>query len=140
MAEFRAVDLPFRVRYAETDQMGVAYYANYLVWFEMGRSEYCRAIGYPYTRIEEEGFVMVVAEATVRYRSPARYDDELIVRTTMTEVRSRVCSFGYQVIRKESGELLAEGETTHVVVDAESGKPTRMPPHYIEVFEEGRKP
>ncbi len=134
MAGPRAVDLPFRVRYAESDQMGVAYYANYLIWFEMGRSEYCRELGYPYTRIEEEGFVMVVAEATVRYRSPARYDDELIIRTTMPEVRSRVCRFGYEIFRKGSGELLAKGETVHVIVDKETGRSTRMPARYIEVF------
>lgn len=139
MTGLRAVDLPFRVRYAESDQMGVAYYANYLVWFEMGRSEYCRAIGYPYTRIEEEGFVMVVAEATVRYRSPAHYDDELIVRSTMPEVRSRVCRFGYEIIRKESGEVLAEGETTHVIVDRETGRSTRMPESYIKIFSAGQK-
>ena len=135
----RAVDLTFRVRYAESDQMGVAYYANYLVWFEMGRSEYCRELGYPYTRIEEEGFVMVVAEATVRYRSPARYDDELIIRTTMPEIRSRVCRFHYEIFRKGSGELLAEGETVHVIVDKETGRSTRMPDRYLEAFRAARK-
>ena len=134
MPEPLVADLPFRVRYAETDKMGVAYYANYLIWFEMGRSEYCRLAGYPYTRIEDEGFIMVVAEATVRYKRSAHYDDNLVVRTRMTEVKSRVCRFGYSITREDDGELIAEGETVHVVVDAEHGRPTRMPERYIEVF------
>jgi len=134
MAGALVIDLPFRVRYAETDQMGVAYYANYLVWFEMGRSEYCRTVGYPYTDVENDGFVMVVAEAKVRYKRPARYDDNLVVRTTMPEVRSRVCRFSYQIVKQDSGELLAEGETVHVVVDKKTGKPTSMPQHYIDIF------
>jgi acyl-CoA thioester hydrolase len=130
----RVVEVPVRVRYAETDQMGVAYYANYLVWFEMGRSEYCRAAGYPYSRIEEDGFVMVVAEASIRYKKPACYDDELVVRTRMTEVRPRVCRFAYEVVKRGGGDVLAEGETVHVVVDRESGRPTRMPQSYIDIF------
>ena len=134
MAGALVIDLPFRVRYAETDQMGVAYYANYFVWFEMGRSEYCRTVGYPYTDVENDGFVMVVAEAKVRYKRPARYDDKLVVRTAMPEVRSRVCRFSYEIVKQDSGELLAEGETVHVVVDKKTGRPTSMPQHYIDIF------
>jgi acyl-CoA thioester hydrolase len=134
MPEPRAVELRLRVRYAETDQGGVAYYANYFVWFEMGRSEYCRAVGYPYTKIEEQGYLMVVAEATARYKRSVRYDDPLIVRTTMPEIRRRVCRFGYQIINEDSGEPVAEGETTHVVVDMKSGRPTALPDNVVNYF------
>ena len=129
------VDCHIRVRYAEADQMGVAYYAHYLAWFEMGRSEFCRAVGYPYSRIEEEGFLLVVAKATVRYKQPARYDDPLIIRSVMTEMRRRICRFGYSVIHAETGELIAEGTTTHLVVDRESGRPTSLPERIVEHFQ-----
>ena len=128
------VDCRLRVRYAETDQMGVAHNSNYLVWFEVGRSEFCRAVGYPYSRIEEEGFVLVVAEATVRYKRPARYDDPLIVRSAVTKIGRRVCRFGYSILHAETGELIAVGATTHVVVDRESGRPTSLPEQVVEHF------
>lgn len=136
MPELRTVDLRFRVRYAETDQGGVAYYANYLVWFEMGRSEFCRAIGYPYTRIEELGYLMVVAEATARYKRPVRYDDPILVRTTMPEMRRRVCRFEYEILKEDSAELVAEGETTHVVVKMKTGRPTALPDEIVQHFQE----
>jgi acyl-CoA thioester hydrolase len=134
MPEHRAVDLRLRVRYSETDQGGVAYYANYFVWFEMGRSEYCRTVGYPYTKIEEQGYLMVVAEATARYKRSVRYDDPLVVRTTMPEIRRRVCRFSYEIFHEGSGELVAEGETTHVVVDMKSGRPTALPDEVVDCF------
>ena len=106
-----------RVRYAETDQMGVVYYANYMVWFEVGRSELMRQRGLDYKRMEiETGCLMAVVEATARYKAPARYDEELIVETTVTGVRGPVVRFSYRVLRVADGVLLCEGETVHVVV------------------------
>ena len=106
-----------RVRYAETDQMGVVYYANYMVWFEVGRSELMRQRGLDYKRMEiESGCLMAVVEATARYKAPARYDEEIIVETTVTGVRGPVVRFSYRVLRAADGLLLCEGETVHVVV------------------------
>ena len=134
MSDFRTVDLRFRARYAETDTGGVVYYANYLVWFEMGRSEFCRAIGYPYTRIEEEGYLMVVAEATARYKRSAHYDDRILVRTTMPEIRKKTCRFHHQIFREDTMELLAEGGTVHVVVSKETGRTVSLPESTIKHF------
>lgn len=110
-----------RVRYAETDQMGVVYHANYLVWFEIGRTEFCRARGFAYKDMEEnDGAFLVVAESYCRYKAPARYDDGLIVRTHITELRRRSLRFGYEIINATDGRIIAEGETGHVVTDANS--------------------
>ena len=107
-----------RVRYAETDRMGVVYHANYLVWFEIGRTEFCRARGFAYKDMEEnDRAFLVVAESYCRYKAPARYDDELVVRTHVTELRRRSVRFGYEIIRAASGQIIAEGETGHVVTD-----------------------
>jgi len=123
-----------RVRYAETDQMGVVYYANYLVWFEVGRSELMRQRGLDYKQMEiEEGCLMAVVEATARYKAPARYDDELIVQTTVTGVRGPVVRFSYQVLRAADGLLLCEGETVHVVVGRDM-KRRPMPRKYAALL------
>ena len=107
-----------RVRYAETDQMGIAHHANYLIWFEAGRSEFCRARGFSYKEMEDlDGALLVVAESYCRYKSPAFYDDLLTIRTKLDEVRSRSLRFVYEVHRASSGTHLAEGETLHVVTD-----------------------
>jgi acyl-CoA thioester hydrolase len=107
-----------RVRYAETDRMGVVYHANYLVWFEIGRTEFCRSRGFNYKDMEEnDSAFLVVAESYCRYKAPARYDDEMIVRTHITELRRRSVRFGYEVIRASDGVIIAEGETGHVVTD-----------------------
>ena len=107
-----------RVRYAETDQMGIVHHSNYLIWFEFGRSEYCRARGFSYREMEEkEDAFMVVAESYCRYKSPAFYEDILIIRTTLTEIKSRSLRFVYAVIRPSDNTLLAEGETLHLVTD-----------------------
>jgi acyl-CoA thioester hydrolase len=109
-----------RVRYSETDKMGVVYHANYLVWFEIGRTEFCRARGFSYREMEEnENAFLVVAESYCRYKAPAYYDDELIVRTHITEKRRRALRFGYEIIRVSDGQVIAEGETGHVVTDGE---------------------
>ena len=106
-----------RVRYAETDQMGIAHHANYLVWFEVGRSELCRAKGFSYKEMEQEEALMVVAESYCRYKSPAFYEDILTVRTKVEEIRSRSLRFIYEVHRASDETLIAEGETLHVVTD-----------------------
>jgi len=111
-------DTPVRVRYAETDQMGIAHHANYLIWFETGRSDLCRARGFSYKEMEDEdGALLVVAESYCRYKQPAYYDEPLIIRTRIGEVRSRSIRFVYEVVRESSDELIAEGETLHLVTD-----------------------
>ncbi|MBX3245159.1 MAG: acyl-CoA thioesterase [Acidobacteria bacterium] len=109
-----------RVRYAETDQMGIVHHSNYLVWFEAGRSDLCRAKGFSYKDMEKnEGALMVVAESYVRYKSPAFYEDIVVVKTNVAEVRSRSIRFVYEVVRPADNTLLAEGETVHLVTDSD---------------------
>jgi acyl-CoA thioester hydrolase len=111
----------FRVRYAETDQMGVVYHAEYLAWCEVGRTDFIRALGLPYAELERSGTALAVAEANIRYHSPARYDDLIRVETRLTDVRSRAITFEYQ-IRNEAGERLASARTLLVSLDP-AGKP-----------------
>ncbi len=126
------VEVATRVRYAETDQMGVAYYANHFIWFEVGRSEFCRQRGFAYRQLEEEfGFYLVVVEARCRYLAPARYDDEIVIRTWLGEMRKRSLSFRYEIFKREDGRKLAEGETVHVLVDRE-GRARALPPILVE--------
>jgi acyl-CoA thioester hydrolase len=133
------VSTSFRVRYAETDQMGVVYYANYLVWFEIGRSEFCRQHGFEYRDMErEDGLAIIVAEASCRYKASAHYDDEVCVRTCLRAARRRVLIFGYEIYRQPDNVLLAEGETTHVIVNRH-GRPCALPDKYRELFETGVK-
>jgi len=123
-----------RVRYAETDKMGVVYHANYLIWFEIGRTEYCRARGFSYRDMEEsENAFLVVAESYCRYKAPAYYDDVLVVRTHVTELRRRSLRFGYEIIREADGVIIAEGETGHVVTDA-TGRVRSMPTGFAELL------
>src|SRR6267378_1163922 len=123
-----------RVRYAETDKMGVVYHANYLIWFEIGRTEFCRARGFSYRDLEEdENAFLVVAESYCRYKAPAYYDDELIVRTHITELRRRSLRFGYELVRVSDGVVIAEGETGHVVTDA-SGRVRSLPQGFAEML------
>lgn len=123
-----------RVRYAETDKMGVVYHANYLVWFEIGRTEYCRARGFSYRDMEEsENAFLVVAESYCRYKAPAYYDDILLVRTHITELRRRSMRFGYEIIREPDGAVIAEGETGHVVTDG-NGRVRSMPQGFAELL------
>ena len=121
-----------RVRYAETDQMGIVHNANYLVWFEVGRSDFCRARGFSYKEMEEEeNALMVVAESYCRYKSPAYYEDVLVIRTKVEEVRSRSLRFIYEIFRPADETLLAEGETLHLVTD-ENKKVRSLPEIYKE--------
>ncbi|MGI8555064.1 MAG: acyl-CoA thioesterase [Pyrinomonadaceae bacterium] len=109
-----------RVRYAETDKMGVVHHSNYAIWFEIGRSEFCRARGFSYREMEDkEDVSLVVAELYCRYTSPAFYEDELTVRTKIGELRSRTLRFVYEIYRAFDNTILAEGETLHVVTDAD---------------------
>ena len=118
MSDWHETDI--RVRYAETDQMGIAHHSNYLIWFEAGRSELCRAKGFSYRAMEEEDdALMVVAESYVRYKSPAFYDEILTIRTQVAEVRSRAIRFVYEIQRKADDTLIAEGETLHVITDSQ---------------------
>jgi acyl-CoA thioester hydrolase len=122
---------PIRVRYSETDQMGQAYYANYLIWFEAARGHLMRELGIPYGTIESQGFFLPVSRFWARLAKPARYDDALGVHIRVVSARSRVVEFHYQVRRHD--ELLAEGGTTHVSVDRE-GRPARLPPAPLEAL------
>ena len=123
-----------RVRYAETDQMGVVYHSNYLIWFEVGRVEFIRQLGLDYKRMEaEEGCGIAVVDVHLRYRAPARYDDELVIQTKLVAARGAVIRFGYKVLRVEDGLLLCEGETTHVVVGQDM-KRRSLPQKYAERF------
>jgi acyl-CoA thioester hydrolase len=134
VAEKRVGVARVRVRYAETDQMGVVYHSNYLIWFEVGRVELIRSMGLDYKRMEaEEGCGIAVVDVHVRYRSPARYDDELVVETRLLAARGAVVKFGYKVLRVEDGALLCEGETVHVVVGKDMKKQS-LPPKYAARF------
>ncbi|MCY7374384.1 MAG: acyl-CoA thioesterase [Pyrinomonadaceae bacterium] len=121
-----------RVRYAETDQMGIVHNSNYLIWFEVGRGEFCRARGFSYKEMEEkDNALMVVAESYCRYKSPAYYEDLLTVRTRVEEIRSRSLRFIYEIYRAADDVLLAEGETLHLVTD-ENKKVRSLPASYKE--------
>ena len=123
-----------RVRYAETDQMGVAYHSNFLIWFEVGRVELLRQAGFDYKDMEQQdGCYIAVVDARCRYKAPARYDDELIVRTRMKNVRGSLVHFAYEVLRAGDSVLLAEGETVHIVTDAQMKRRT-LPEKYASAF------
>jgi acyl-CoA thioester hydrolase len=123
-------DSTVRVRYAETDQMGVVYHANYLVWFEVGRVELMRALGVEYKTMEiADDCHIVVVDAHCRYLQPARYDELLTIRTHIAESRNRTVKFAYELFRQGDGVLLATAETTHVICGA-NGRPKLLPPKY----------
>jgi acyl-CoA thioester hydrolase len=125
-----------RVRYAETDQMGVVYHANHFVWFEIGRVEFLRQLGFSYRAMEkDDGCFIAVVDARCRYRAPAFYDDEILVRTHLKHIRNSVIHFEYKLVRAGDGVLLAEGETTHVVTDADM-KTSPIPAKYMQAFRE----
>jgi acyl-CoA thioester hydrolase len=123
-----------RVRYAETDNMGVVYYANYYIYFEIGRVEYMRNLGIDYRQMElQDNSFIVVVESRCRYLHPARYDDPLRIRTRVVSVRRRTIRFDYEILHNETGELLAAGETTHVVCDS-NGRPKALPDKYRRIL------
>jgi acyl-CoA thioester hydrolase len=123
-----------RVRYAETDQMGVVYHANYLVWMEVGRVAYCNARGFEYKQMElQDGVFLAVAEAHCRYASPARFDEEVVIRTWVAEVNPRMVRFAYEMLLAEGGRKLATGETKHIFL-GRNLRPCRLPEKYRESF------
>ena len=130
----RVYETRLRVRYAETDQMGVVYHSNYIVWFEVGRVEMLRDLGFTYREMErQDGTNLAVAEVRCRFKSPARYDDLVVIRTRLVNVRESLLHFTYEVLRDADGTLLAEGETIHLVVDAEF-KRMPLPEKYRDPF------
>jgi acyl-CoA thioester hydrolase len=130
----RSHETRLRVRYAETDQMGVVYYANYLVWMEVGRADYFRAAGGRYRDMEvDDGILLAVVEAHCRYLRPARYDQEIAVKTQVAKASRRVVEFQYEICDAQSGRQLAAGETKHVFVGPDM-KPVKLPEKYWSLF------
>lgn len=132
----RAVEIAIRVRYAETDRMGIVYHSHYAVWFEIGRTEFCRAAGLPYRELEDSGLLIPVIGLQCKYRRPARYDDDLRVRTTLPELSPRGLTFEYEVVDRENLRM-ADGATRHIFADVH-GKPRRAPAAVIETLERFR--
>jgi len=123
-----------RVRYVETDQMGVVYHTNFLIWFEVGRVEFLRQLGFTYRDMErEDGCYIAVVDARCRYKAPARYDDQILVRTFFKNLRASLIHFGYEILREPDMTLLAEGETTHIVTDAQLQR-RELPGKYMQAF------
>jgi acyl-CoA thioester hydrolase len=132
----RTVEIAVRVRYAETDQMGIVHHSHYAVWFEIGRTEFCRAAGLPYREMEESGLLIPVIGLACKYRRPARYDDDLRVRTTLPELSGRGLRFDYEVVDREE-QLMADGSTRHIFADA-AGKLRRAPERVLRTLERFR--
>lgn len=122
-----------RVRYAETDRMGVVYYANYFVWFEVGRTEWLRESGWTYREMESDGVALPVIEAHCEYRQPARYDDEIEIRTRATLLTPVRIRFDYEVVRAADAETVAAGHTVHAAMDP-GGRPCRLPSRVRDLF------
>ena len=122
-----------RVRYAETDQMGVVYYANYFVWFEVGRTDLLRDAGWSYREMELEGIALPVIEAHCEYRQSARYDDELEIRTTGSQLSRVRVAFDYEVVRPSDAATIATGRTIHAALDRD-GRPCRLPGRAKGIF------
>ncbi len=131
MADF---ETRLRVRYAETDQMGVVYHANYLVWMEVARVDFCKHIGVDYREMEEDGVVIAVVEAHCRYQFPARFNDEILIAVTVLETSAKALRFQYDMSREPDGRKLAQGETAHLYLSKTRFRPMRLPPKYHEAF------
>ncbi len=130
----RTFEARLRVRYAETDQMGVVYHSNFIIWFEVGRVEAMRDLGFNYKQMEkEDGCYIVVVDLRCRYRAPAYYDDDILIRTKVRNVRGSLIHFGYEVLRAGEGTVLAEGETTHLVTDVNMQR-RELPGKYQQAF------
>jgi acyl-CoA thioester hydrolase len=124
-----------RVRYAETDQMGVVYHTNFAIWFEVGRVEFLRELGFTYRDMEaKDDCYIAVVELRCRYKAPARYDDSVVVRTRLKHLRGSLIGFAYEIVREGDGTLLAEGETMHIVTDAQMQK-RELPEKYRVALE-----
>lgn len=123
-----------RVRYQETDQMGVVYYSNYFVYFEIGRVEMLRSLGLPYIELEKENIFLAVFEAYCKYKSSAKYDDLLVVRTWVSKLKYARMEISYEIWRENETQLVAEGKTTMVCLDG-AGKPILIPEKLIKLLE-----
>lgn len=129
-----SVETRIRVRYAETDQMGVVYHANYLIWMEVGRVELCRSRGISYRDMEAgDGILLTVAETRTRYTAPARYDDEVVIKTWIEKAHPRMVVFGYEMSRLADAQTLATGETKHVFCNRNL-QPAKLPTKYFQLF------
>ncbi len=124
-----------RVRYAETDKMGVVYNSNYLIWFEIGRVELMRDLGHSYRQMEEDGLMLPLAEVTCRFKSPATYDDSIRIHTSILKLRRSLIQFGYEVFRDEDGKLLATGTSSHFVTGMDAAQRKPLPDEYMMPFE-----
>jgi acyl-CoA thioester hydrolase len=131
----QVIETILRVRYAETDAMGVVYHANYLVWFEVGRGDYFRALGQDYGQWEQRGYALPVAEVSARYHAPARFADEIAVRTWLEQVRSRGLTLGYEVVKADTRLRLATGWTKHICMDGQ-GQACRLPSDMLALLEQ----
>lgn len=131
----RTTESRTRVRYKETDQMAIAHHANYVVWFEIGRTDLCREAGFPYREIEERGLILVVTEIVCRYRAPYHYDDEVLIRTTVSEAASRMMRFAYELRNASGDKLHATGSSSHVWVDRTTRRPVMAAADVMSAFE-----
>lgn len=125
-------DFEYRVRYGDTDKLGVSYYANYFVWFEAARTEYFRALGYPYTECEKRGYFLPVIETKARYYAPSTYDDLVVIRTSVNQIGHSSIRFEYLVFNQETKKRLATGYSVHVFVDRQM-QATRIPSEIAEI-------
>lgn len=132
------IDTTFHVRYAETDQMGIAHHSSYVIWMEEGRSAYMRAVGSDYADIERSGFFFAVTEVHVRYLAPAHYGERVTVRTRLEDIRSRGLTFAYEVILADTGQALAAGQSKHVCIDRE-GRVVTIPAQWRAALSVKRK-
>lgn len=133
-AALKYVESRTRVRYKETDQMGIAHHSNYFVWFEIGRTDLCRATGISYAEIERRGYLLVVTEISCRFRTPFRYDEEVLIRTSVGEVASRAMRFQYELYDSERTDLRATGFSAHLWLDLASRKPVRADAEVMDAF------
>ncbi len=124
-----------RVRYGDTDQMGHAYYANYLYWFEQARGAWCRDRGFTYKNLEEKGIFLPVVEAHIRYKGEVAYDDLIVVRVKVVEIKRAAMKFEYEVFNETSGKVTTEGYTWHVVMNPSARKAMSIPPLMRELIE-----
>lgn len=134
MALLTSIETTVRVRYAETDAMGIVHHASYLIWLEVGRTELLRARGTSYREIEDQGLLVVLGDLVVRYHAPARYDDLIIVRTTLSAVRSRQLCFDYSLRLAERDTPLLTARTSHIVLDRATRRPTRLTAALLDQF------
>lgn len=129
-----STDTYTRVRYAETDAMGIAHHASYIIWLELGRTDLLRVRGMPYRELEQRGFLVVLSDLQVRYYAAARYDDNILIRTALGNLRSRQLSFDYELRLADSNALLVTARTSHVVLDRETRRPVRLPQELLALF------